>query len=134
MCGNNGCCPDITALGDIVQDEICGTFNIPCSKEGTVAILWELDANVFNSGAQSSASVSVFYEQGCDDILSAIITKLDGNIVKLSIPKLNTRAYSLVDIVSLKIICEDKVNNCQPKFCRGKYCISLHYDVLVARI
>lgn len=134
MCGSNACCPDVTSLGDIVKDEICGTFNIPCSKEGTAVTVWELDTATFTFGAQSAASISIFYEQGCDDELTALVTKIDGSTTVLNVAKLNTRAITVIDAVSLKIVCEEKVTPSPLKYCRGKFCISLHYDVLVARI
>ncbi len=133
MCNSIGCCPDITAIGDIVKDEICGTFNIPCQKEAQPVTVWELDLVAFNSGAQASASITIFYEQGCDNSLSAVITNEEGTSKTLEVPKLNSRSYTSFNPVRLQLLCEAKDDKSPLKFCRGKYCISLHYDVLESR-
>jgi hypothetical protein len=133
MCKTNACCPDVSAVGDLVTDEICGNFHIPCveSDSKSPVRIWEIDPTVYLYNAQSSASISIYYDQGCSDEISAMITKKDGSTVTISVAKLNTRSYTAIEIVSLDLIC-DKKEHTQTIACRGKYCINLHYDVIKA--
>ncbi|MEY4479508.1 MAG: hypothetical protein RLZZ267_186 [Bacillota bacterium] len=114
--------------GDIVTDEVCGVFNIPCGEKATV---WELDtAVVFGNGAQSAASVSIYYDKGCSDAMKLILTSASNTKHEIEIPKWNTRSYTFLNIIRAEIECGEKKETPSTERCQGKYCISLHYDVL----
>jgi hypothetical protein len=114
--------------GDIVTDEICGVFNIPCGEKTTV---WELDtAVVFGNGAQSAASVSIYYDKGCGEEMKLTLTSATNTTHEILIPKLNTRSYTFLNIIKAEVECLEKNGQSSNQRCQGKYCITLHYDVL----
>ena len=122
----SACCPDTTILGDLATDNFCGNILLPCGTQNEV--IWQLDNSFFTAGAQTAGTVSVFYDVGCDDLLTVTITDRLGGIRVVEIPPGNTRSYSLLNIVKVDITCNGETGT----ICRAKYCIDLHYDVLVA--
>ncbi|MGP4075896.1 S-Ena type endospore appendage [Halobacillus sp. K22] len=125
----SACCPDQTVIGDIVTDNFCGNFAIPCNTTNLDIIrVWRLDPAFFNAGAQSAATVSVYYDQGCDSSLEVRVTKRFGQTETIQVPRQNTRSITVLDAVSVDIFCRSEQNT--QAICRGKYCIDLHYDVL----
>lgn len=120
------CCPDDKPLqtGTLTLDEFCGNFDLPCKKNPIT--VWSLDTTLFDAKAQTAATVSVYYEAGCGDVVTVLVERNDGTFATLEVPKLNTRSITILNIVSVQIQCTEGSNRC-----RGKYCINLHYDVLV---
>ncbi|MGD6817756.1 DUF3992 domain-containing protein [Metabacillus sp. 84] len=127
-----GCCPDDSMRGDIVTDDFCGNFNVPCRGGGNPLpeLLWRA-ANVLN-GVETAGTVSVYYDSGCaDELLMIPIVLVNGaeeNLAPILIAPGNTRSYTTKNLVGLLIVCSSESN--QQGSCRGKYCITYHYDVL----
>jgi hypothetical protein len=120
------CCPDNQPLqfGDLTSDEFCGNFDLPCKKDPVT--VWSLDHTLFDANAQTAATVSVYYDSGCGDSVKVLVERKDGTFATLEVDKLNTRSITILNIISVKIQCSEGSNRC-----KGKYCINLHYDVLV---
>ena len=125
--GCNACCPDDGPLqiGDLVSDEFCGNFDIPCGKE--TEGLWVLDQTFFDAGAQTAGTVSVYYEGGCGEFVTVTISRLNLPDTTFDVPLRNTRSISALNLTEVRINCL----NGDSGRCRGKYCLNLHYDVLV---
>ncbi|WP_404430483.1 S-Ena type endospore appendage [Sutcliffiella horikoshii] len=126
--GCNACCPDDSPLqfGDLATDEFCGNFDIPCGQ--AVNNLWVLDQSFFDAGAQTAGTVSVYFEGGCSEEVQVTITRMGLPDEVITVPARNTRSISALNLTAVGVNCLDG----DMGRCRGKYCINLHYDVLVA--
>ncbi|ASF38923.1 hypothetical protein CEH05_07270 [Halobacillus halophilus] len=125
----SACCPDQSVIGDIVTDNFCGNFVLSCNEEDPdINRIWSLDPDLFNAGAQSAATVSVYYDVGCDNLITMTATKRDLSTIDMVIPRQNTRSITVLDIIAIDIFCTSEGPD--TTVCRGKYCVDLHYDVL----
>lgn len=125
----SACCPDQTIMGDIVNDSFCGNFAIPCnSRDAAVNTLWRLGDGFFDAGAQTAATVSVYYDAGCDEAVSVRVRRRDNSVESFVVYPSNTRSLTVLNPVEVTIHCNADGGNSNT--CRGKYCIDLHYDVL----
>ena len=130
--GCNACCPDDGPLqfGDLATDEFCGNFDIACGNNPEDPVtLWSLDDTFFDQDAQTAGTVSVYFEGGCSDVLEVLITRRDLTQTTLFIEPRNTRSISILNLIAVSVACPKGQESSR---CRGKYCINLHYDVLVA--
>ena len=125
----SACCPDQTVIGDIVTDNFCGNFAIECNEEDPdLTRVWRIEDDFFNAGAQTAATVSFYYDVGCDNLITVTATKRDGTTVDMVVPRQNTRSITILNIVAVDVFCASETPD--TVVCRGKYCIDLHYDVL----
>lgn len=125
----SACCPDQTVIGDIVSDSFCGNFAIPCNSDNEdINTLWRLGDGFFDAGAQSAATVSVYYDTGCNQAVTINVRKRNNAVESFMVYPSNTRSLTVLNPVEVTIQCnaEGGIQN----VCRGKYCIDLHYDVL----
>lgn len=123
----NGCCPDSNSslqFGDLVTDEFCGNFDIPCGEE--TEGLWVLDQTFFDEGAQTAGTVSIYFEGGCGEFITVTVSRRNLPDTTFNVPPRNTRSISALNLTEVRVNCPEGDGRC-----RGKYCLNLHYDVLV---
>lgn len=121
----NCCCPDSSA--SFVSDEFCGNFTIDCAADpGTDIVVWDSTFTI------DAGTISVFYDNGCDDTLSVTIyrggslgTEVDTLEIPLATsgPNGNTRSVTVQNFDTVVINCTGDGTGT----CRGKYCISANY-------
>ena len=127
--GCNACCPDDSPMqfGDLVADEFCGNFDLKCGER--LVPIWDLDQTFFDAGAQTAGTVSVYFEGGCRDFVTVTVSRRNLPDTTFTVPPKNTRSISALDLTAVRISCPDGEGTGR---CRGKYCLNLHYDVLVS--
>lgn len=106
MCG--GCCPD----RPFVSDEICGNFNT--TTAAVPLTVYTSEAGLFVSG-----TVSVYYDRGTPDTITATVTDSAGVDTTITIPQGNTISQTFDNIASVTIDTAAAI---------GKYCLTVHYE------
>ncbi|KMJ56659.1 hypothetical protein AB685_20540 [Bacillus sp. LL01] len=123
--GCNACCPDDNQqTGTLATDEFCGNFDIACGTGPEV--LWFLDQTFFDALAQTAGTVSVYFESGCGDFVTVTVSRKDLPDTSFDVTPRNTRSISVLNLTGVSISCPPGEGRC-----RGKYCLNVHYDVLV---
>ncbi|GAA0305584.1 hypothetical protein GGQ92_002525 [Gracilibacillus halotolerans] len=106
MCG--GCCPD----RPYINDEICGNFNT--TTAAVPLTMYTSEDNLFVSG-----TVSIYYDRGTPDEITATITDTGGDTTALTIPQGNTISQTFDNIATVTVDTDAAI---------GKYCLTVHYE------